>query len=41
MRQYITMCLLAGSLTGSAQQMISLSYRSYMEKETWSMPPNV
>ncbi len=32
MRQYITICLLAGSLTGSAQQMIPLSYRNYMEK---------
>ncbi|WP_288732353.1 TolC family protein [uncultured Parabacteroides sp.] len=32
MRHYITMCLLAGSLAGSAQQMVSLSYRNYMEK---------
>ena len=32
MRHYITMCLLAGSLTGSAQQMVPLSYRNYMEK---------
>lgn len=32
MRQYITICLLAGSLTGSAQQMIPLSYRNYIEK---------
>ena len=34
MRQYITMCLLAGSLAGSAQQMVPLSYRNYMEKVT-------
>lgn len=26
------MCLLAGSLAGSAQQMVPLSYRNYMEK---------
>ena len=32
MRHYITMCLLAGSLAGSAQQMVSLSYCNYMEK---------
>ncbi len=32
MRHYITMCLLAGSLAGSAQQMVPLSYRNYMEK---------
>lgn len=32
MRYYITMCLLAGSLVGSAQQMVPLSYRNYMEK---------
>lgn len=34
MRQYITMCLLAGSLAGSAQQMVPLSYHNYMEKVT-------
>ncbi len=32
MRHYITMCLLAGSLAGSAQQMVPLSYHNYMEK---------
>lgn len=32
MRQYITLCLLAGSLACSAQQMIPLSYCNYMEK---------
>lgn len=32
MRHYITMCLLAGSLAGSAQQMVPFSYRNYMEK---------
>lgn len=34
MRQYITICLLAGSLAASAQQMIPLSYRQYMERVT-------
>lgn len=34
MRQYITICLLAGSLVASAQQMIPLSYRQYMERVT-------
>ena len=32
MRHYITMSLLVGSLAGSAQQMVPLSYRNYMEK---------
>ena len=34
MRQYITMCLLCGCLSAGAQQMIPLSYRSYMQKVT-------
>lgn len=34
MRQYISICLLAGSLAASAQQMIPLSYRQYMERVT-------
>ena len=34
MRQYITMCLLAGSLAAGAQQMVPLSYRGYMQKVT-------
>lgn len=34
MRQYITICLLAGSLAAGAQQMKPLSYRQYMERVT-------
>lgn len=34
MRQYITICLLAGGLVASAQQMVPLSYRHYMQKVT-------
>lgn len=34
MRQYITICLLAGSIAAGAQQMKPLSYRQYMERVT-------